>query len=148
MEKRTNNDYIGVWVCALILAAILWLALIAAKATGSIGISWAAALLGCIWIPGIMLAFGVYVIIVPMLALRIKKKIQRKMRKKKQDDRIRKMTIELGIWDKPEVLGGKALTLMAWERFRIKREPGETDAQLRSRCMAAADEELANAPRY
>ena len=52
------------------------------------------------------------------------------------------------VWEKrPIVLGGRALELKAWEDFKIKREPGEPDAHLRRRCMAAADNELANTPR-
>ena len=50
-----------------------------------------------------------------------------------------------GLWEKrPTPLGGRALELKAWEDFKIQRKPGETDEELRSRCMAAADAQYAN----
>ena len=75
-------------------------------------------------------------------------RINRRYHRRKVDARIIKQAKELGVWDYvPIVLRGRALELKAWEDFNIKREPGETDAQLRRRCMAAADNELANTPR-
>lgn len=57
------------------------------------------------------------------------------------------MLVSDGAWDKrPMPLGGRALELKAWEDFNIKRKQGETDTELRRRCMAAADTELANTP--
>lgn len=69
-----------------------------------------------------------------------------KLRKRKRDRRIIRQTKATGVWDKPEVLGGRALELKAWQDFKIKRKPGETDACLRIRCMNAADNEYANTP--
>ena len=40
----------------------------------------------------------------------------------------------------------KPLDDLAWEDYGIKRLPGETDEQLKKRCMAAVDEEYASAP--
>ena len=48
--------------------------------------------------------------------------------------------------DKPEPLGGIELEDAAWLHFKITRNPGETDEELRSRCMAAADAQRADAP--
>lgn len=48
--------------------------------------------------------------------------------------------------DKPEPIGGIELEDAAWLHFKITRNPGETDEELRSRCMAAADAQHADAP--
>lgn len=67
-------------------------------------------------------------------------------RRRLVDRRIVEQAKALGVWDKnPIVLGGRALEIKAWERFKIKREPGEPDAHLRLRCMNAADNEYAAA---
>lgn len=47
-------------------------------------------------------------------------------------------------YKKMEPLGGRALDIAAWEDFKILRQPGEKDAELRRRCMNAADNELAD----
>lgn len=49
--------------------------------------------------------------------------------------------------DKPEPIGGNELEDAAWLHFKITRAVGETDEELRSRCMAAADAALADAPK-
>lgn len=49
--------------------------------------------------------------------------------------------------DEPEPLGGNELEDAAWLDFRITRNPGETDEELRSRCVAAADAQYADAPK-
>lgn len=73
--------------------------------------------------------------------------IKKRRHRRKADARIIAQAKGAGVWDKqPIVLGGRALELKAWQDFKIKREPGEPDAHLRRRCMAAADNELANAP--
>lgn len=69
-------------------------------------------------------------------------------RRRKVDRRIIRQAKAIGAWDKrPTTLGGRALELKAWEDFKIKRKPEETDAQLRRRCMAAADKKYANKTR-
>lgn len=73
-------------------------------------------------------------------------KIKSWRRRRLVDRRIVAQAKALGTWDKyPIVLGGRALEIKAWERFKIKREPGEPDAHLRRRCMNAADNEYAAA---
>ena len=91
----------------------------------------------------ILATYGLVLMIADILD-RIKARKHRRI----VDARIIEQAKAAGVWDKvPIVLGGRALELKAWEDFKIKREPGETDAQLRRRCMAAADNELANTPR-
>lgn len=59
-------------------------------------------------------------------------------RRRKTDARIIAQAKAIGVWDKkPIVLGGRALEIKAWEDFKIKREPGEPDANLRRRYMKA-----------
>ena len=54
--------------------------------------------------------------------------------RKKVDRRVIRQAKAAGVWDKPQYLGGRALELRAWEDFKIKRLPGETDTALRRRC--------------
>lgn len=91
----------------------------------------------------IMCVYGMW-----LIAEDIYDRINRRYHRRKVDARIIKQAKELGVWDDGlNFLRGRALELKAREDFGIKREPGETDAQLRRRCMAAADNELANTPR-
>lgn len=68
-------------------------------------------------------------------------------RRRKVDRRVIAQAKAAGVWDKPLCLGGRALELKAWKEFRIKREPEETDAQLRRRCMEKTDNDYADTPR-
>lgn len=77
-----------------------------------------------------LIAYGVKVLVLGLLA---------KSRKRKRDRRVIRQAKEAGVWGKPDVLGGRALELRAWQDYKIKRKPGETDACLRIRCMNAAD---------
>lgn len=45
-----------------------------------------------------------------------------------------------------QIKQNNALDELAWEDYGIKRLPGETDEQLKKRCMAALDKKDANAP--
>ena len=69
--------------------------------------------------------------------------IKRQIRKQKTNRRIISQAKAAGVWEKPQCLGGKALELKAWQDFKIKRKPGETDACLRIRCMNKAENEYA-----
>ena len=61
-------------------------------------------------------------------------RLKRWYRRRKVDARIIRQAKAAGVWDKqPIVLGGRALELKAWKDFKIKREPGETDIDLRVR---------------
>ena len=75
-----------------------------------------------------LIAYGVKVLVLGLLA---------KFRKRKRDRRIIRQAKAAGAWDKPDVLGGRALELRAWQQYGIKRKPGETDACLRLRIKDA-----------
>lgn len=96
----------------------------------------------------LILSFCLVIYGTAMMVLDIIARIARWRHRRKADARIVAQAKAAEVWDKkPIVLGGRALELKAWEDFKIKREPGEPDAHLRRRCMAAADNELANTPR-
>lgn len=86
-----------------------------------------------------LIAYGTKILIMGVIS---------KRRKGKNNRRIIRQAKAAGVWDKPEVLGGKALELKAWQQYGIKREPGETDACLRRRVMNAIENEYANAPKW
>lgn len=144
--KNGGNKHInpaGLLLLFMIISDGAWIALIIAKTCGSVRMNWIAVLLGAFWLPALVLAFSLGIAGLLVLAAYIKRQIRRK----KTDRRIIKQAKALGAWDKrPTPLGGRALELKAWEDFKIKRQQGETDAELRRRCMAAADMELANTP--
>ena len=74
------------------------------------------------------------------------KRFRQWMRKCKVNRRIKRQAKAMGVCVKPQPLGGRALEFFAWEHFRIKRKDGETDAQLRRRCIHMADEHLTSSP--
>ena len=141
---KRNRNYAAAWVLWSALSGVLWLLLLGLKAAGTVNMSWPAAVLGIVWIPWLTMALFAAAGSVLVTAARLK----RWYRRKKVDRRIIRQAKAAGVWNKrPTPLGGRALELKAWEDFKIRRLPGETDAELRRRCMAKADEELANAPR-
>lgn len=128
MKNKVNA---AVWCMFGALSVLLWLILIAAEATGAMSIGWTAVTLGVVWIPAVMLLVGGCEVLFLLLALRIKRKI----REWKNARRIRAQAIHMGIWNVPQALGGKALDMCARENYGIKRKSGETDMELRRRCM-------------
>ena len=56
-------------------------------------------------------------------------------RRRKIDRRIIRQAKAAGAWERLDVLGGCALNLRVWQQYQIRREPGETDAQLRARVI-------------
>lgn len=138
----------------LAICAVLWVLLISLKGLGISAMSWPTVLLGFLWIPGLWciltaLLGGIFIAVTCMCtgALATLGKLKRWNRKRKIDRRTIETAKAIGVWDKPQWLGGRALELKAWKEYKIKREPGETDAELRRRCMTAADNALANSPK-
>lgn len=131
------------WVLWCALSGVLWLLLLGLKAAGAVRMSWPTAALGIIWIPWLTMALFAAAGSVLVTAARLK----RWYRRRKVDRRIIRQAKAAGVWNKrPTPLGGRALELKAWE-YGLERLPGETDAELRRRCMAKVDEKLATAPR-
>lgn len=132
----------------ILTAFVLWGFLIGARISGVITWPWwfvltcGAEIFLCLILANVLL----FAIIAPLLYL--KDYIKRRNRRRKVDARIIAQAKAAGVWDKPYILGGRALELKAWEDFRIKRRAGESDVELRRRCMNAADNELADLPAY
>lgn len=144
MGSDKNNGLMGCWLLYAALSDLLWLSLIVLKAFDMVSMGWIAVLLGGFWILPLLLAASAALVLVVRLASRFK----HWHRRRKVDRRIIRQAKAIGAWDKrPTPLGGRALELKAWEDFKFKRLPGETDAELRRRCMAAADQDLAEVPR-
>lgn len=140
MGKRETDSYMPVYILFTTVSGLLWLGLIVLKALDVVSMDWIAVLLGVWWIPLLILALAAIMV----TAFYIKRTVG----KWKVDQRIIRQAKAAGVWNKrPTPLGGRALELKAKKDFKIKRQPGETDAQLRRRCMAKADEEYANTPK-
>lgn len=100
------------------------------KLTGFIELPWKYLLSGFAWVFMVLFLFNAFALTI-IWGL---EKLQDCIRRRKIDRRIIKQAKALGIWDKPEALGGRALELYA-KKIGLKREPRETDASLRRRCM-------------
>lgn len=115
------------------VALALWVLLIALKGAGVVDLHWAVVLSGIVWISwGLLSIIAVVAGIifgVPFACMRLKEL----HRCRKRDRRIIRQAKALGVWEMPNTLGGRALELKARKEYRIKREPGETDAELRAR---------------
>lgn len=87
----------------------------------------------------LILNFFITVFITILIVLYIIESIKHLHHRRKVDRRVISQAKGAGVWDKqPIVLGGRALELKAKQDYKIKRQPGETDAQLRRRYMEAA----------
>ena len=62
-------------------------------------------------------------------------KMNLQYRRRKVYRRIKKQMKAAGTWNAPQALGGRALEILAWERCGLRRQPGETDKNLRNRCV-------------
>ena len=148
MRNEDKRNYMIGWLFVCTVAGFLWLALLLLKVFGAITWGWPATLLSVLWLPLLvgLVFFGLVALSVAISDTKAKR--ERRKRQKAVDRRIIAQAKAIGAWDKrPTPLGGRALELKAWEDFKIKRAPGETDWELRRRCMAAADNELAEAGR-
>lgn len=131
MGERNDKNYMGCWILFTAVSGLLWLLLIALKAAGAIRMNWSAVVLGGVWIPSLLLLISAALALVLALLSHIKRRIH----KRRVEHRIIRQAKAAGVWNKkPIVLGGRALELKAKKAFKLKRLPGETDAQLRRRC--------------
>lgn len=132
-----NNPVKDVIIIDVFASLLVWLLLICLKAAGAIDLHWALVLSSIVsisWVLYMLTALPVQLFVW----------IRRRLRRKKNDRRIIRQAKASGAWDKnPTPLGGRALELKAWEDFKLKRRPGESDVSLRCRCMNAADNEYA-----
>ena len=135
MTDKDKRKYIGQLMAVEAIPALgLWVVLIILRAFGFLRWHWAVVLSGVVWIPWSMYALTALLIVV----VRLCNRVRRAVRLWKVDRRIIRQAKAAKAWDKlPLVLGGRALELKAWKAYKIKRESGETDAQLRARCTIA-----------
>lgn len=130
MNDKKDNRAMAALILGVLVGFVLWVALIILKAAGVVTMHWALVLSGLVWLTWLMYGLAALAaFIVCQLA-----KLKRWIRRRRADRRVIRQAKALGVWDKqPTVLGGRALELRAWKDFRIKREPGETDKDLRVR---------------
>jgi|GEM_PF-3761530 len=70
-----------------------------------------------------------------LLLARAAEAIGKAYRRFKTDRRIMRQAKAAGIWENPQMLGGRALELYAKKKHGIKRKPGQTDRNLRCYCL-------------
>ena len=135
MREEKDKRALALLMLVAACCMLLWFMLIIAKAQGMVGMNWPVVLLGIIWIPAGIYGLAADLADVLVYAAKFK-------RRRRIDREIRARAKAFGVWDRPDILGGRALEIYAWEHFMIKRREGETDLELRRRCMA----QLAAAP--
>lgn len=136
---KKDNRYTAALIIDVLLALLLWLILIALKAVGAVGMHWALVLSGLVWISWALFALTA----LAEATMRLLVKVKRWYRCRKVDRRVIRQAKAADVWEKPQVLGGRALELKAWKDFKMKRRYAESDADLRRRCMNAAENEYA-----
>ena len=139
MEERKDRNRVSAAFFYIFLCFGIWVTLIILKATGQLDIEWITVLIFCLLTP-LFCIVGVYVILAICYPIA---KLKRWHRRRKTDALIIRQAKAAGVWEKPQALGGRALELYA-KRHGIKREPLETDRELRRRCMGEAEREYAN----
>lgn len=146
MEKRQKKKSTSLWIIFALLIALNWALLLTARITGVIDWSWAVVLLGVVWIPAGVLTVAAIIALALELAVTLKRWIHGIARREEVNNRIKAHAMAFGIWNRPQALGGKALDLCARENFGIKRKRGETDRELRRRCVHQAEEQISTIP--
>ena len=139
MNERKDNRLMAALIIDSLVGIALWALLIVLKATGHCNLHWAVVLSGIVWI--VWLLMGLAAIMAAIGG--IIQKLKRLHRRRKIDRRTIKQAKAVGVWGEPKALGGRALELMARKYYGIKRLPGESDKDLRRRCMTEADDEYA-----
>lgn len=130
MNERKDNRYKAALTLGMLVGLVLWVILICLKAAGVVTMHWALVLSGLVWLTWIMYACTALVAAIVHQSAKAK----RWYRRRKADRRIIRQAKAAGVWDKqPIVLGGRALELKAREDFKLEREPGEKDKDLRER---------------
>lgn len=127
MKREENNSALGFWLALAFIAAVLWVALIVAKAIGAARLSWPAALLSCIWISAAVIAAGIFVIVGGDKLGKLAKKLKKR---RHQREMIRTISETMKILTMNGV-GGV---------YGVKREPGESNRHFQKRINRAACE--------
>ena len=128
---KEDKKYIDVILPDLAAGTAFTLIIVFFKLTGFIDLPWKYLLSGFAWVFMVLFLFNAFA----MTIIWGLDKLSYWIRCRKLDRRIIKQAKAMGVWDWPQALGGRALELYAKEKRGIKREPGETDAELRRRCM-------------
>ena len=120
--KRENNK---LYALTLLIAAPAWIALLAAKGRGSVGINWPTAILGAVWIPALTLAALLALTGVLVLLHEATKRIHEWKRRRK---------VARTLWESME-----GLTLNnTGPIYGIRRQPGEKNRSYKRRILKAA----------
>ena len=120
--KRENNK---LYALTLLIAAPAWIALLAAKGRGSVGINWPTAILGAVWIPALTLAALLALTGVLVLLHEATKRIHEWKRHRK---------VARTLWESMEGLTLNNIGPI----YGIRRQPGEKNRSYKRRILRAA----------
>ena len=120
--KRENNK---LYALTLLIAAPAWIALLAAKGRGSVGINWPTAILGAVWIPALALVALLALTGVLVLLHEATKRIHEWKRRRK---------VARTLWESMEGLTLNNIGPI----YGIRRQPGEKNRSYKRRILKAA----------
>ena len=139
MKSNKECRVTAVMVFDILLSFVLWAILIILRGAGVVDMHWALVLSSLVWLSwALFILTGLMWTIVWLFA-----KLKRWHRRRKTDRFTIRRAKALGVWDKPKSLGGRALELKAWQEVKIKRNPGESDKELRRRLESRKLDQLA-----
>ena len=127
--KRENNK---LYALTLLISAPAWIALLAAKGRGSVGINWPTAILGAVWIPALTLAALLALTGVLVLLHEATKRIHEWKRRRK----VARTLDTVNVQNAPTPATGQKLDAIA-KKHGLRRYPHETDEQLQNRIREA-----------
>ena len=127
--KRENNK---LYALTLLISAPAWIALLAAKGRGSVGINWPTAILGAVWIPALTLAALLALTGVLVLLHEATKRIHEWKRRRK----VARTLDTVNVQNAPTPATGQKLDAIA-KKHGLRRYPRETDEQLQNRIREA-----------
>lgn len=137
MNEEKDSLYMAGIIIGVLAGLAVWGILIPLEAAGVIELGWIIVLSSFAWVAWLVFTLsGLVAAVLWLLSI-----LKRRLRAYKVARRIIRQAEAAGVWDSPQLLGGRALELKAWIDYKIKRKPDETDYHLRNRYLAAANKE-------
>lgn len=124
-ENKSDKNYTSCWILYTLISDVAWIALLIAKACGTIGMKWPVVILAGVWIPTLLLL----IMITAAVVLALFKKAARKAREWKRRRKVARV-----LWD---AMHGLTLNSIG-PIYGVSRKPGEPNKEYERRILKAA----------
>ena len=124
-ENKSDKNYTSCWILYTLISGVAWIALLIAKACGTIGMKWPVVILAGVWIPTLLLL----IMITAAVVLALFKKAARKAREWKRRRKVARV-----LWD---AMHGLTLNSIG-PIYGVSRKPGEPNKEYERRILKAA----------